>query len=96
MNINECNNRWNNLTIDAKNVIEWVECPRSGNFNNVEIEIEKEFKPRSDVNVYISKYLFNEIYDFVSNDSNLKILNKTDNTLIFCFIDEYKKKWRGC
>lgn len=64
---------WKVLSYDAKNVLEWLEYPYIGRFNTLTIEVGKLFS-RPETNIRITKELFNEIYDYVKSDSNIRIL----------------------
>lgn len=69
--------RWNDLSIEAKSVIEWVENPYTKNRSSICIEVGHHFKRYcgSDgvVDILITDELYEEIKQFVQQDNNLEI-----------------------
>lgn len=64
-------NKWQDLSVEAKGVIEWVESPYTHKRMVVEVELNKYFSPVKDVNILITSELFEEILSYVKFDSNL-------------------------
>lgn len=83
---------WNQLSNEAKNVIEWLESPFTGRHNTIEIEVGKPFIA-TQTNVMITQKLFNEITKYVMQDENIKVNpSEFENKLSFEFSDEFKSK----
>lgn len=67
--------RWNNLSDEAKSIIEWIENPFTGEKEIVEIKIGKVFQRKCpkcmnnskqpDVNILITEELYQEVLEFV-------------------------------
>lgn len=69
--------KWNDLSIEAKSVIEWVENPYTKNRNDICIEVGHHFKRYSGddgiVDILITEELYEEIKRFIQEDDNLEI-----------------------
>lgn len=69
--------KWNDLSIEAKSVIEWVENPYTKNRNDICIEVGHHFKrycgDNCVVDILITDKLYEEIKRFVQEDDNLEI-----------------------
>lgn len=75
---------WNELSNEAKSIIEWVENPFTGNKEDIEIQVGTNFKrkvpayagePSREVDIPITMKLFSEIIKFVSEDNNLETVS---------------------
>ena len=75
---------WNELSNEAKSVIEWVENPLTNKKEEIEIQVGVNFQrnvpaysfEKSDkVDIPITMKLFSEIIKFVSNDNNLETVS---------------------
>ena len=75
---------WNELSNEAKSVIEWVENPLTNKKEEIEIQVDVNFQrnvpaysfEKSDkVDIPITMKLFSEIIKFVSNDNNLETVS---------------------
>ena len=62
---------WKELSRDAKNVIEWVEDPYTGKKKEITIKIGEVFSPMSDIKIFITEELFEEITKFIRLDENM-------------------------
>ena len=69
--------KWNNLSIEAKSVIEWVENAYTKNRNDICIEVGHHFKrycgDNGIVDILITDELYEEIKRFIQEDDNLEI-----------------------
>lgn len=82
--------RWSDLSIDAKNVIEWLENPFTGAFKRIEIKVGDKFI-RHETCVEITQKLFDEIARYTTEDDNICGAISHDNkTHWFEFKEEYK------
>ena len=75
---------WNELSNEAKSVIEWVENPFTNKKEEIEIQVGVNFQRNvsaylfeksGKVDIPITMKLFSEIIKFVSNDNNLETVN---------------------
>lgn len=90
---------WTDLSNDAKSVIEWVEDPFTKKRITIEIKIGERFQRKcpmycgdysgeeSNVDILITKELYQEILRFVSDDEELQCEQFTDS-LIFKIRDD--------
>ena len=69
--------KWNDLSIEAKSVIGWVENPYTKNRNDICIEVGHHFKrycgDNGVVDILITDELYEEIKRFIQEDDNLEI-----------------------
>lgn len=87
---------WNDLSLDAKSIIEWVECPREGDYNSVAIKVGEIFEKPTDRRIMVTQKLFDEVLNFVKEDANMQGMVSLDDELIFGFTKEYKDKQSDC
>ena len=84
--------KWNDLSNDAKSVIEWVENPSTHKRETIEIKIGAVFHRKcpiycgdngkhSDVNITVTKELYQEILKFVTEDDEIQCEQFTDGLL---------------
>jgi hypothetical protein len=72
---------WNDLSDNAKAVIEWVKNPLTNSKENVEIQIGKNFqRMNGKIDIPITKKLFSEIVKYVSYDDNLETVKLDFNS----------------
>lgn len=83
--------KWNDLSVDAKGIIEWVECPREGDYNTVAIKVGEIFEKPTERKILVTQKLFDEVLRFVKEDPNLQGMVSLDDELIFGFTKEYKE-----
>lgn len=83
--------KWNDLSADAKNIIEWVKCPQKGDYNTVAIKVGNVFEKPTERKIMVTQKLFDEVLRFVSEDPNLQGMVSLDDELLFGFSKEYKK-----
>ena len=74
---------WNELTNEAKGIIEWIEDPYTGKRRILEIKIGEMFEPVSiyamkPTRIMITKDLYQEVISFVKEDKNLDWWHFTD------------------
>ena len=92
---------WNELSNEAKSVIEWVENPLTNKKEEIEIQVGVNFQrnvlaysfEKSDkVDIPITMKLFSEIIKFVSNDNNLETVSYDEevNRYVFKMKDSVK------
>lgn len=76
--------KWNDLSNDAKAVIEWVENPFTKQKEHIEIQVGVHFQrdvpafagePSQKVNIPITMSLFSEIIKFVASDNDLETVS---------------------
>lgn len=92
---------WTDLSNDAKSVIEWVEDPFTNKRTTIEIKIGERFQRKcpiycgdysgkeQNVDILITKELYQEILRFVTEDKELQCEQFTDS-LIFKIRDDSK------
>lgn len=90
---------WTDLSNDAKSVIEWVEDPFTNKRTTIEIKIGERFQRKcpmycgdfsgeeQNVDILITKELYQEILRFVTEDKELECIQFTDS-LIFKIRDD--------
>lgn len=80
----EIDMKWNQLSNEAKSVIEWVENPFTDKKEDVEIQVGVNFQRNipiysfessGKVDIFITMKLFSEIIKFVENDNNLETVS---------------------
>lgn len=92
--------KWNELSNEAKSVIEWIENPFTDKRETVEIKIGEAFHrecpmycgddgKQTDVNILVTKELYQEILKFVTKDKNIECTQFLDS-LMFKLKDESK------
>ena len=76
--------KWNELSNEAKSVIEWVDNPFTNKKEEIEIQVgvnfqrnvpAYSFEKSGKVDIPITMKLFSEIIKFVSNDNNLETVS---------------------
>ena len=86
--------KWNELSDNAKGIIEWVENPFTNKKENIEIKVGEKFErdlPKGmgfryeKIKISITQELYDEIVKFVSNDDNLEIISNDPTTKTFIF-----------
>ena len=77
---------WNELSDEAKSVIEWVENPYTNNRMIIEIKIGEYFQPEEDTykrrvptKILITSKIYQEIIKYVTSDKELQGTLTTDN-----------------
>ena len=83
---------WKNLSNEAKSVIEWVENPYTNRRETIKIEVGGFFNPIKDVNIQITKELFNEILSWVQYDKEITYKLDDGSKLEFKLSDDSKVK----
>ena len=92
--------RWNDLSNDAKSIIEWVENPFTNKRETIEIKIGEVFHRKCpmycgnngkqpDVNIFITKELYQEVLRFVTEDDEIQCEQFMDGLLFK--LKEYSK-----
>lgn len=75
---------WNELSNEAKSVIEWVENPFTNKKEDVEIQVGVNFQRNvsaylsedsGEINIPMTMRLFSEIIKFVASDNNLETVS---------------------
>lgn len=86
--------QWKELSNDAKSVIEWVEDPFTDKRTTIEVKIGERFQrncpmycgdfsgKEQNVNVLITKELYQEILRFVTEDKELQCEQFTDSLIL--------------
>lgn len=78
---------WNDLSVDAKNIIEWIEDPFTHKRESVCIKSGEWFRRNGhgtgDVHILVTPELFREVLGFVKDDNNLQATVSLDGELIF-------------
>ena len=94
--------KWNDLSNDAKSIIEWVENPFTNKRETIEIKIEEVFHRKCpmycgnngkqpDVNIFITKELYQEVLRFVTEDDEIQCEQFMDG-LLFKLKEDSKVK----
>ena len=94
--------KWNDLSNDAKSIIEWVENPFTNKRETIEIKIGEVFHRKCpmycgnngkqpDVNIFITKELYQEVLRFVIEDDEIQCEQFMDS-LLFRLKEESKVK----
>jgi len=84
--------KWNDLSNEAKSIIEWIENPYTRERLTIEIKLNKEFIfPASSESVMVTKNIYDEVLQFVTDDANLQCQQFADS-LIFKIKDDSKLK----
>ena len=83
---------WKILSNEAKSVIEWVENPYTNRRETIKIEVGGFFNPIKDVNIQITKELFNEILSWVQYDKEITYKLDDGSKLEFKLSDDSKVK----
>lgn len=90
---------WTELSNEAKSVIEWIEDPFTNKRTTIEIKIGERFLRKcpimcgdfsgeeQDVDILITRELYQEILQFVTEDKELECIQFTDS-LIFKIRDD--------
>ena len=84
--------KWNHLSNDAKSIIEWVDNPFTDKMETIEIKIGKVFHRKcpvycgdngkqSDVNILVTKELYQEVLRFVTEDDEIQCEQFMDSLL---------------
>ena len=92
--------KWNDLSNDAKSIIEWVENPFTNKRETIEIKIGEVFHRKCpmyygdngrqpDVNILVTKELYQEILRFVTEDDKNQCKQFMDGLLFK--LKEYSK-----
>ena len=92
--------KWNDLSNDAKSIIEWVENPFTNKRETIEIKIGEVFHRKCqrycgnngrqpDVNILVTKELYQEILRFVTEDDEIQCEQFMDGLLFK--LKEYSK-----
>lgn len=94
--------KWNDLSNDAKSIIEWVENPFTNKRETIEIKIGEVFHRKCpmycgnngeqpDVNILITKELYQEVLKFVTEDDEIQYEQLIDG-LLFKLKEDSKVK----
>ena len=94
--------KWNDLSNDAKSIIEWVENPFTNKRETIEIKIGEVFHRKCpmycgnnvkqpDVNIFITKELYQEVLRFVTEDDEIQCEQFMDG-LLFKLKEDSKVK----
>ena len=94
--------KWNDLSNDAKSIIEWVENPFTNKTETIEIKIGEVFHKKcsmycgdnggqSDVNILVTKELYQEVLRFVTEDDEIQCEQFMDG-LLFKLKEDSKVK----
>ena len=94
--------KWNDLSNDAKSIIEWVENPFTNKREIIEIKIGEVFHricpmycgnngKQPDVNILITKELYQEVLRFVTEDDEIQCEQFKDG-LLFKLKEDSKVK----
>ena len=94
--------KWNDLSNDAKSIIEWVENPFTNKRETIEIKIGEVFHRKCpmycgnngkqpDVNILITKELYQEVLRFVIEDDEIQCEQFMDG-LLFKLKEDSKVK----
>ena len=94
--------KWNDLSNDAKSIIEWVENPFTNKRETIEIKIGEVFHRKypiycgdnggqSDVNILVTKELYQEVLRFVIEDDEIQCEQFMDG-LLFKLKEDSKVK----
>ena len=94
--------KWNDLSNDAKSIIEWVENPFTNKRETIEIKIGEVFHRKcqmhcgddgrqSDVNILVTKELYQEVLRFVTEDDEIQCEQFIDG-LLFRLKEDSKVK----
>ena len=94
--------KWNDLSNDAKSIIEWVENPFTNKRETIEIKIGAVFYRKCpmycgnngkqpDVNILITKELYQEVLRFVNEDDEIQCEQFMDG-LLFKLKEDSKVK----
>lgn len=81
--------KWNDLSDEAKGIIEWVENPLTHKRETISIKIGQCFNPHREVNIMVTKEIYQEVLRFVTEDEEIMCNQYTDG-LIFKLKDESK------
>lgn len=84
--------KWNDLSNSAKSIIEWIENPFTNQRETIEIKIGEVFHRKcpiycgdngehSDVNITVTKELYQEILKFVTEDDEIQCEQFIDGLL---------------
>lgn len=84
--------KWNDLSDSAKSIIEWIENPFTNQRETIEIKIGEVFHRKypmycgdngkhSDVNIAVTKELYQEILKFVTEDNEIQCEQFMDELL---------------
>lgn len=94
---------WTELSNEAKSIIEWIEDPFTNKRATIDIKIGERFQRKcpiycgdfsgkeQNVNILITKEIYQEILQFVTEDKELQCEQFTDN-LIFKIRDDSELK----
>lgn len=79
--------QWNDLSADAKGIIEWVEDPYTNKRRVIEIRIGECFEPVTQygmkpTKIMVTKELYQEVLSFVAEDKEIQY-EQVDDSLIF-------------
>ena len=90
--------KWNDLSNDAKSIIEWVENPFKNKRETIEIKIGEVFHRKygdngrqPDVNILVTKELYQEVLRFVIEDDEIQCEQFMDG-LLFKLKEDSKVK----
>lgn len=94
--------KWNDLSNDAKSIIEWVENPFTNKRETIEIKIGEVFhrkcpmycgnnSKQPDVNILITKELYQEVLRFITEDDEIQCEQFMDG-LLFKLKEDSKVK----
>ena len=94
--------KWNDLSNDAKSIIEWIENPFTNKKETIEIKIGEVFYRKcpmycgdngkqTDVNILVTKELYQEVLRFVIEDDEIQCEQFMDS-LLFRLKEESKVK----
>lgn len=84
--------QWNDLSDDAKGIIEWVEDPYTNKRRSIEIRIGEYFEPvtpyrMKPTKIMVTKEIYREVLSFVAKDREIQY-EQMDNRLIFKIKDD--------
>ena len=94
--------KWNDLSNDAKSIIEWIENPFTNKRETIEIKIGEVFHRKCpmycgnndmkpDVNILVTKELYQEVLRFVTEDDEIQCEQFMDG-LLFKLKEDSKVK----
>ena len=79
--------QWNDLSVDAKGIIEWVEDPYTNKRRTIEIRVGEYFEPVTQygmkpTKIMVTKEIYQEVLSFVAEDKEMQY-EHVDNSLVF-------------
>ena len=84
---------WKDLSIYAKSIIEWVESPITDKKLEITVDKNKMWFMKcpawsGDVSINITDSIFNEIKDYISYGKDIKVIESSEERLIFTLADD--------